>query len=150
MTPANDATAALYDRTPRVAVGAPGGTWVFWNVWNLYASRMSYEPTFGGSAGGQWIGDPCFSSESCGFDNPICATNYPGGLCTASCDGWCPFQPDRADTFCVDYKQEGGFCLAVCNPGAPACRPGYKCLSVALFKGTAADSRHVCYPDGTR
>lgn len=148
VTPANDATAALYDYTPRVASGGGGGTWIFWNVWNLYSIGLDYVGPFGGgAAGGQWIGDACGAPASCGIENPICATNYPGGLCTTSCDGSCPSQPDRADTFCVDYKSEGGFCLAVCNPGAPACRPGYRCVSVARYKGGPTDSQHVCYPE---
>lgn len=147
VTPANDATAALYDYTPRVAPGGGAGTWLFWNVWNVYSVGIGYASPLAGGSGGKWIGDACPAAESCGFENPICATNYPDGLCTTSCDGTCPSQPKRADAFCVDYKSEGGFCLAVCNPGAPACRPGYKCLSVARYKGTAADAEHVCYPE---
>ena len=146
VTPANDATAAVYDYIPRVLPEKAGGSWLFWNLWTVYSAAIDYAGPIGGAGGGQWIGDACVSPQGCGFDNPICATNYPGGLCTTSCDGSCPSQPDRAETFCVDYKSEGGFCLAVCNPGAPACRQGYKCLSVARYKGDATDSQHVCYP----
>lgn len=42
ITPSNDATAVLYHRTPRVNEGRPGGTWLFWNVWNLYAQELGY------------------------------------------------------------------------------------------------------------
>lgn len=42
ITPFNDVTAALYQRTPRVNNRRPGGTWIFWNVWNLYAREMGY------------------------------------------------------------------------------------------------------------
>jgi hypothetical protein len=147
VTPSSDVTATLYDYTPRVANGGGGGTWLFWNLWNVYSVGIDYAGPIGGAAGAQWIGDACTSAQSCGVDKPICATNYPDGLCTTACDGTCPSQPDRPDTFCVDYKSEGGFCLAVCNPGAPACRPGYTCLSVARYKGGAGDAQHVCYPD---
>jgi hypothetical protein len=148
VTPASDVTAALYNQTPRVAPNEAGGTWLFWNVWNLYAVKMDYVGPLGGAGAGQWIGGPCVAPESCGFDNPICATNYPGGMCTTACDGSCPSAADRDEAFCADFEAEGGFCLQVCNPGAPECRPGYKCLSVARYNGTASDSKHVCYPDG--
>lgn len=50
VTPTNDATAAIYARTPRVNVGAAGGTWAFWNVWRLYAEGIGYFGAIG--AGG--------------------------------------------------------------------------------------------------
>ncbi|HVJ91621.1 MAG TPA: hypothetical protein VM580_17580 [Labilithrix sp.] len=41
--PEDDATAALYDRLPRVAEGKAGGTWIFWNVWNRYTSPLAFD-----------------------------------------------------------------------------------------------------------
>lgn len=35
--PSNRDTAALYERTPTVADGKAGGTWLLWNLWNRYA-----------------------------------------------------------------------------------------------------------------
>jgi hypothetical protein len=147
VTPANDATAAIYDRTPRVAENGAGGTWLFWNVWNLYAAGIDYAGPIG-AGGGAWIGDACASTTQCGFENATCATNYPGGLCTTACTGDCPSQPDRPEAFCADFGKEGGFCFQVCNLGAPACRQGYKCLRVAKYKN-AAQSSPVCFPDST-
>lgn len=149
VTPANDATAALYDRTPAVFPGEAGGSWLFWNVWNLYAAKIDYVGPLGGAGSGQWIGDACVAPESCGFDSPICATNYPDGLCTTSCDGSCPSAADRDEAFCAAFA-EGGFCLQVCNPGAPNCRAGYKCTSVARFNGASSESKHVCFPEGVQ
>lgn len=142
VTPDSDATAALYERTPRVNEGAPGGTWVFWNVWNLYASKLDYAGS-GGSVDGRWIGEPCVADGSCGLEGGICATDYQDGLCTVSCIGQCPTQASRPESFCVKFR-DGGFCFPVCNPAAPACRQGYKCVRVQGF--VSSESQHVCSP----
>jgi len=146
VTPANEGTAAVYNRTPLVAEGKGGGGWIFWNLWNLYSQTLDYAGPTGGGSGG-WIGDACQADGTCGYDKATCATNYPSGLCTASCTGACPSQPDKPEAFCVAFPS-GGYCFPVCNPGAPACRKGYKCLRVARYKGAGAnDSKHVCYPN---
>lgn len=148
VTPANEATAALYDRRPLVAEGGEGGSWIFWNVWNLYALGLDYVGPLGGIGAGLWIGDPCTSDQSCGYEGAICDTSpqYPDGLCSLACDGTCPADPDQPETFCVAFP-EGGFCFQVCNLGAPSCREGYECRSVVRYNGEGPnDSRPVCYP----
>lgn len=45
VTPQNEATAAIYDRLPVVAEGKAGGSWLFWNLWNRYASAVGYGAT---------------------------------------------------------------------------------------------------------
>lgn len=147
VTPADDATAALYDLLPYVAEGKAGGNWLFWNIWQLYALKSDYAGPIGAPVGGAWIGEACDADGTCGFEGGTCATNYPAGLCTASCTGDCPQEPDKPLTFCADFKTQGGFCFAICNPGAPACRTGYKCQLLGRFKGKAEDARHVCYPE---
>jgi hypothetical protein len=148
VTPGGNATAAIYDRTPIVAEGQAGGTWLFWNVWQVYAFGIDYAGPIGGANGGGWVGDACKANEACGFQGATCATNYPDGLCTTSCTGDCPTAANEAETFCVDFKTEGGFCFAVCNPGAPSCRDGYKCVNLPKYKSTNAnDAKHVCFPD---
>lgn len=143
VTPANDATAALYDRTPRVAVGQAGGTWIFWNVWNLYASKLAYAGAFG-SSDGRWIGEPCQTAAMCSaVANAICADNYPDGLCTVPCTGQCPTEASKPESFCAKFP-DGGYCLQVCNPAAPTCREGYQCVNVAGV--SAKESKHVCSP----
>jgi hypothetical protein len=144
VTPDSDATAALYDRTPRVAEGREGGTWIFWNVWNHYAVTLDY---FGpiGIADGRWIGEPCETGAMCSaVEGAICADNYPGGLCTVGCTGQCPSQPSKPETFCARFP-DGGYCLPICNPAAPTCRAGYKCVRVAGVG--SGDSKHVCSPE---
>jgi hypothetical protein len=141
VTPANDVTAALYERTPRVNEGREGGTWIFWNVWQLYAARLEYTGPFG-STDGRWIGEACTTAAMCGaIENGICADHYPDGLCTVKCDGTCPIAPAKAESFCAKFP-DGGYCLPICNPAAPSCRTGYECVRVV---GVAAgESRHVC------
>lgn len=143
VTPENDATAALYDRTPRVNEGAPGGTWVFWNVWNLYAAKLDYTGPIG-NIDGRWIGEECVSDASCGVPGGLCATDYPGGLCTAPCTGECPSQTSRPAAFCAKFR-DSGYCVAICNPAASSCRPGYKCVLVEGVR--AGDPKTVCSPE---
>jgi hypothetical protein len=145
VTPTTEGTAVVYDHRPRVAQGEGGGTWLFWNLWNAYARSIDYVAPSTGTSGGGWIGDRCGSASSCGFQDATCATNFPGGLCTAPCKGDCPVQTDKAEAFCADFKTNGGFCLAVCNPGASACRDGYTCARLKRFGAPdTTDSKYVC------
>ncbi len=126
--------------------GKAGGAWIFWNIYNTYALALDYAGPVGGVVGGGWIGDPCVTTAFCGIgDKQTCATNYPEGLCTVPCDGSCPDQPDKPPAFCADFKDNGGFCLPICNPNAPACRKGYKC--VRLKQRGSNGSQFVCTLD---
>lgn len=145
VTPANEATAAIYDLTPTLGEGA-SGAWLFWSVWQVYAAHISYFGSSGGSGGSAWVGDACQKNTQCGYEAAVCARNYVGGLCTAPCTGECPAAQGKALTFCADFREEGGYCFPVCNPAAPNCRSGYICTSVRRFGGEAADSQSVCYP----
>ena len=147
VTPADDSTAALYQYTPLVAVGQAGGNWLFWNLWQGFASALGYTPPDGGTSASSWIGDACTGSGTCAYDGTAgtCATQFPGGLCTLACQGSCPSSSSQAQTFCADFGSEGGFCLAVCNPADPQCRPGYTCESVKEI-GDTATSQYVCFP----
>lgn len=148
VSPTNDATAAIYDRRPYVKEGEGGGSWIFWNVWNLYALALDYAGPLGGGGSGGWIGDACTSDQTCGYEGAICDTSpqYPDGLCSLPCTGTCPSQNDRPEAFCVAFPS-GGFCFQVCNLGDPACRDGYECKSVLRFEASSQnDSKPVCYP----
>lgn len=143
VTPESNATAALYERIPRIGEGRPDGVWLFWNVWQLYAPALDYAGPVGTIAG-RWIGEACASSEACGVPGGICATNYPSGICTAPCNGGCPEQPGKPSSFCAKFPG-GGFCLPVCNPQASGCRKNYSCLEVVgMTEGT---TQHVCSGD---
>jgi hypothetical protein len=144
VTPENEATAAIYAETPRVHEGKDGGSWLFWNVWNLYVAGTEYAGPIGGTAGTSLLGEPCSADASCSYEMAICATNYPGGLCTRACDGDCPQAIDQPPSFCVGFAA-GGFCLPTCSPGAPACREGYTCVRLRRQGATDdADSAFVC------
>ena len=142
VTPANDATAALYDWNPRLAIGQPGGQWVFWNVWNLYAQYMSYSGPLG-TNGGKWIGDACNANDECQtVQGAVCADNYPNGMCVVECSESvaCPSGQNRAESFCAKF-QDGFFCVPTCNPQASACRDGGQCVHV---RGAQGDDGYIC------
>ncbi len=136
VSPASEATAALYQYAPVVAQGAPGGNWLFFNVWQLYGAQLSYF----GSATSPWVGDSCCGDGMCaGVASGTCAVNAPGGLCTATCSAQrpCPTDPEGGGRRAVCGNLGGeGFCLRGCNPGA--CRSGYKCVQIAPVGGGAA------------
>lgn len=146
VTPENEATAALYDRLPRVNEGEGGGSWVFWNVWNKYAETLDYTGT-SSQVDGRWIGDACISTGQCGIPDGICALNYPGGICTVPCTGECPTASGKAEGFCAKFR-DGGYCFPTCNPSAPACREGYRCVNVQGVADGA--SKHVCTPSAAQ
>jgi hypothetical protein len=145
VTPKDDSTASLYQYTPVVAQGQPGGNWLFWNLWQKYASALAYTgPATGGSG---WIGDACSTGATCSYEGTAgtCATQFPGGLCTLACTSSCPSATGQAQAFCADFGAQGGFCLAVCNVADPQCRPGYTCQSVKQV-GDTTSSQDVCFP----
>lgn len=154
VTPEDRSTAAIYDRTPRVAEGGAGGTWLIWNVWNHYSGAVGYwEPAGGGE--GRWIGEPCASSSECSetIPEPQCAVgpSYQDGLCTADCDKGspCPSEDGKPGTFCTKFVDDSGAisysCLATCNAaaGSAGCREGFQCVRRAGLADTQAD---VCEP----
>lgn len=151
VSPKNESTAALYDRTPRVAQSKEGGTWMLWNIYNHYKLALEYSGPLGG-ADGKWIGEECKTSDMCsgaiggeGAER-ICASppEYPGGFCTVSCTGACPSVPGKTEAFCTKFSEGEAYCLPVCNPVASTCRPGYECKnSVGVGSG---DQKHVCSP----
>jgi len=136
VTPANEATAALYQYMPVVDEGT-GGNWLFWNLWQQYANAVGY----GGAFSDKWIGDPCCGDSSCPYANGTCAVNAPGGMCTAACNatGDCATDPQRK-AVCGSLSGQG-FCLRDCT--VDACRQGYACVTVAVMGGGSA---RACLP----
>jgi hypothetical protein len=130
VTPANQATAALYQYTPLVLQGLAGGNWLFWNLYQIYSQAASYP----GAVGQAWIGDPCCGDASCNaYSNGSCAVNVPDGMCTASCDATtpCPTDPSRK-AVCANLSGMG-FCLFDCTE--EPCRQGYVCQTVSVEGG---------------
>jgi hypothetical protein len=148
VTPQDDSTATLYQYTPVVAVGAAGGNWLFWNIWQAYTGALGYAgPTGTTSKPLAWVGDACTGDATCdfGLSQGTCDMQFPGGMCTASCTTDCPSDMMEAPTFCADFGMSGGFCLLVCNPNSPSCRSGYTCQSAKQY-GNAAMTQNVCLP----
>ena len=144
VTPANEATAALYQYLPVVGGGKAGNA-LFWNIWQLYTFHAGYAGAVGGGGDGNWVGDGCAADGDCGYPDPLCITGYPNGSCSAPCTAGCPKRDGKPPAFCAKFR-DGGFCMVVCNPGAPACRPGYVCKrSLGLAQGA---SEFVCIPGG--
>jgi hypothetical protein len=126
ITPYNEGTAALYQYAPLVLQNKQGGNWLFWNVYQMFASYIAYP----GAYVQGWIGDACCGNDACPFQGGECAVNVPGGLCTAPCSKTvaCPTDPTR-NAVC----RNDGFCLFDCS--AAPCRQGYVCQTVALAGG---------------
>jgi hypothetical protein len=144
VTPQSDATAAIYERTPRVAEREEGGTWMLWNIFQRYAAALEYKGASGKSNDGRWLGDACKTSAMCsGVQGAECLTDVSGGLCTIACTGTCNSEAGRPETSCASFKGQGR-CLTVCNPAAPRCRAGFRCVRATGVGTTAAKS--VCTP----
>ena len=147
VTPEDAATAAFYDRTPRVNPSARDGTWLLWSILQLYENKLQYSGPVG-AVDGRWIGDPCAFDTACALDGAICATNYPDGLCTVKCTGPCPSDTTKAPAYCTSFR-DGGFCFQICNGSATDvkgnCRDGYECLHL-VGVGESKDAEYVCTP----
>jgi hypothetical protein len=144
VTPVDASTATLYQYTPIVGTGARGN-WLFWNIWQQYAAFLEYDGPIGPANGqGAWIGGACATDPQCIAPESFCATNFPGGMCTAACTDECPSDIDRPESFCAEFgDNKGGYCLPVCNPGVPGtCRDGYDCKPV-FVRGTQ-DTKNAC------
>jgi hypothetical protein len=145
VTPQDDSTAALYQYDPVEGYGSTGN-WLVWNIFQNYSNFLTYDGPVGTTAPqGGWIGDACTADANCGVPGGFCATNFPGGMCTIPCTTDCPTGDNRPSSFCGDFGNgEGGYCLAVCNPGVTgSCRSGYDCKSILIF-GSTTDSQNGC------
>jgi hypothetical protein len=147
VTPADDSTAALYDNDPVVGTGSTGN-WLFWNVWNLYATALGYDNA-GAPVTTGWVGGACYTAEGCSFSSAVCARGgYPGGMCTRECatDSDCPVDPTQGANFCATFAQQTGYCVLSCQTSdATACRDGYACRGVVPF-GADGGSENACIP----
>ncbi|MEC9071481.1 MAG: hypothetical protein VX938_03840 [Myxococcota bacterium] len=150
ITPANQATAALYTYTPWTLEGT-GGNWLFANVYTRYSQHL-----FGEYPNRHWIGGACTQPEECPFPGGRCMEDLDGGTCSAFCTGACPDVRSHpaAVTFCVDMEDElggnpVGRCVSRCDeslyPGSEGCAPGFQCVTRERFQDPAT-SQDVCLP----
>ncbi|HLU65759.1 MAG TPA: hypothetical protein VKZ63_05760, partial [Kofleriaceae bacterium] len=97
VTPANKATAILYTYTPWILRGE-GGNWLFWNVWQRYASALGYQRGMTAPFNEGFIGGACAADDDCFYDGGLCRD----GFCTLDCDRLCPDRTGGfATTLCV-------------------------------------------------
>ncbi len=144
VTPENAATAALYDYDPRVGTFASDNS-LFWLIFMNYSAFLGYVPPDSAPPKGtSWIGDACEKDTACAAQGGLCATNYPGGMCTIGCTTTCPSEFGRPESFCASFGDDG-FCLKICNEVASSCRDGYACRRVKQFGG-GTSSQAVCVP----
>src|SRR5262249_46307568 len=119
-----------------------------------YATALDYQPPIGGgpTSPTAWVGAPCTADALCDYPGGLCITDArtPDGLCTFDCTTQeCPNDADHPQTFCANFQNGPtvtGRCLLVCNPNAPACRQGYKCIGgVAKYHGAPSETSAVCF-----
>jgi hypothetical protein len=101
-----------------------------------------------------WIGGPCTSVADCPFAGAECksmASGFPGGMCTQSCDRFCPDQTANLNsvTFCIedDLATPDGLCVSRCDHtlSPTGCRQGYVCLPEKRMNQSSV-VRDVCVP----
>lgn len=143
VTPQTHATASLYSYTPWVLPGR-GGNWLAWNITHRFVSHfvsMGIDPEGGVVSPpaddpdadppadrppvenplprrDPWIGDACAQDGDCAFGGGmigVCQRFGSHGMCTASCEGYCPDRDGRGVTFCIEadwfgVSDAGGFC----------------------------------------
>lgn len=120
--------------------GAPADTWV--------------DPEVAINAG--FIGGPCESDADCPYEGGFCFTEeegFPWGMCSSSCDLYCPDQEGFVTTFCIDagsadVPSPPGLCTMRCDvsQSESGCRPGYQCVFLPRHgdPGTVIES---CIPE---
>ncbi len=83
VTPDDASTAALYQYTPVVAVGQPGGNWLFWNIWQSYASALGYAGPVATTPGGAQTRRTLVGR--CGEFARLAQKSMPVGITSESC-----------------------------------------------------------------
>ncbi|MEM6957716.1 MAG: PQQ-dependent sugar dehydrogenase [Myxococcota bacterium] len=109
-------------------------------AFNFIGALPDLEPLFNDG----WIGGECEADADCGFEGGECLLEGGLSFCTVPCSLERPFCPDRAGnatTFCV-AGGESGTCVAQCDPDAPRCLEGQRCVQESRYGRD--DLRYVC------
>lgn len=150
VTPTNAATAALYQFDPIVGEKNQRGGWLFAGLYSRYGRSLGYSGSVDPQVQGGWIGEACNDANACSasIDGRMCLGAADGmidGYCSVFCDSTtCPSNPRKSAVACVDFRTQGGICMAICNPQASNCRPGYACVRANLFESGGEDEVFVC------
>lgn len=166
VTPRNHCTASFYAYTPWVQEGS-SGSWLTWNITLKYAQHFvglgaNLPSGDGDQSGGappapiKWIGDSCAADNDCTFgggESGVCRR----GICTLSCEGYCPDKRGKGVTFCVKGELLGeeaglGLCVQQATSDNQECAalPGMRAETADRFLGSSRASARqtdVCLPD---
>lgn len=103
-----------------------------------------------------WVGDPCDDAADCGFKAggkaATCSVGTAGaGLCTVSCEGYCPDSADRSVTFCAAFPDGKGRCVVKADARNASCSaiPGTAAVVASRMigaSGASAAKATVCMP----
>lgn len=104
---------------------------------------------------GGWIGDSCAGISDCDYEDAACLTEsdgYPDGMCTQSCELYCPDRDGEPVTFCITPPDTtDGQCVSRCDfqlyPNTGGCRADYACVQWARHNESATQHL-VCVPEG--
>jgi hypothetical protein len=94
-----------------------------------------------------WVGDHCFADGDCRFGASCAGANgTTPGMCTQSCDQFCPDQPGWTTTMCATDDTLGTTCLRRCTPASNAseCAGGESCQQ--RTRPADGSSDYVCVP----
>jgi hypothetical protein len=99
------------------------------------------------------VGGSCEESSQCQFQGGVCladSAGWPGGYCSAPCDGRCPSMPGaHAMSICSVLGDGSTGCLASCDYTLyeSGCRSGYTCGSAPGVLDPEGASNPVCVPE---
>ena len=102
-----------------------------------------------------FIGSPCEFDEDCEVEGGVCLLDgFPGGMCSAPCDTFCPDADGHPVTFCIDggtlegFPDDDGWCVSRCDFGhydEIGCREEYGCAIEARNEEPWTET-HACIP----
>jgi peptidoglycan-N-acetylglucosamine deacetylase len=101
---------------------------------------------------GAFIGTPCEADETCSYTGGYCLKGSTAqGVCSQSCEGYCPDQSGFAPTFCAELNPSLGACLPKSDAKNQSCAaiPGTTGSVLPRFIGSSSASAataNVCVP----
>ena len=150
VTPQSDATAAIYEISPRVGQSDKSGAWLIWNVFVLYGS-LEDETLEGGQSvlDRTLVGASCTKNAECDDSELVgaqCRTFGAVGACTVRCDG----SEECLDTtitgeagLCVALSSSEKICLPKCDPTKKGQCGEFLCVP---RKDPSGKTINVCVP----
>ncbi len=153
VTPASDATAAIYEISPRVGVSDLTGAWLIWNIYNLYGGSGTGEILEGPSTTAEhtFVGASCSKNAECEdpvLEGAVCRIVGLLGTCTVPCSGdnKCDQTTITGEAgLCVAMSATEKICLPQCDPAKKGQCGEFVCTP---RKDPGGKSINVCVPGG--